>query len=88
MVRVIGPHRIDQADVVDHLRRVRKRIGHPHARLTMPLDGILSTHHYPDIGNACVANLFDATWIRLAIQFGQFRFGIKQVHLARAAVHE
>ena len=88
VVRMIRPHRIDQADVVGHLRKMGQRVRHPHAGLPMPLKLVLPPHDHTDVGGVAVPDLFDITGKRLAVILPQERLRIEEIHLARATVHE
>lgn len=88
VVGVIGPHGVDQADVVSHLRSVRQRVRHPHARLTVPREFVLPPHNHTDVARVGVADVFDVAGVRLAVVTIEHRFGIEEIHLTGAAVHE
>ena len=88
VVRMIRPHRIDQANVVRHFRRVRQAICHPHSRLPMLRHRILTTHDDADFACARVSEFFVVQGKWLPVVAVQNRFWIEQIHLARTTVHK
>ena len=85
---MIRPHRVDQAEFVDHLGRMRQHIRHPHPRFAMPREFVLPSHHDTDITGVLIADCLHIPGKRFAIHSVERWLGIKQVHLTRPTVHK
>ena len=81
-----GMHRTDDTNIVDDPRGVRQKFGDFRTALSM-------CREFPGAAEQLFAGPIneaecDLAAIILAMMFRQFRFGVKQVHVGRSAMHE
>ena len=87
MILVHVVHRADDRDLVDHLGRVRQQFAHPRAALAVAGKLPVAAHHLALHAAPGRGDLGEFLWSIRAVKFLKRRFGIKQIHLRRPALH-
>ena len=89
MVELVGVHRLDDGDLVDHLGQVRQHLRELGAALAVPGELEPRTEHGrvgPDKRIALTAD--DRGRERFAFELGQRGLGVEEIELAGCAGHE
>lgn len=79
-------HGTDERDVIDDVGEVRQQLADIHAALAVLLELPRAAHALAAGAGGIV--VFHFAWEILAVVLGEFGLGIKQIHVARPALHE
>ena len=88
VVELVGPHRFDEADLVDDFLEMGQPVGDPLAALAGLVEGELRAEHLRhalDEGELLAFEVFLRAL--LAVELGEFRLVVEELELARRAGH-
>ena len=88
VIRMVGPHRIDKANIIRHLCGVRQNVGHPQAGFPVPGEFVLTAHHDTDVADVLISDFFDIARVWFPVHLVQHGLWIEQIHLTRSTIHK